>query len=468
MNGCLSTTANPPNGSLELPMLRFPCVKIVYGVAFLSLLPACLRGEDRLRLKEVFPVGYQYHVSCRVELAGSLLLPLEKKDPSARSLGVTGTSAIEYDERVLQLEGDAGVKKTSRLYRRIDFQRKVGDRLQESTIRPSVRRLVILRRKNIEVPFSPDGPLTWGEIDLVRTDVFTPALAALLPPGEVGAGSRWTAGREAILELTDMEKIDAGSVVCKLEQTTNVGKRRYARIGFGGTVSGANEDGPNRQTLEGYCFFDLESHHLSYLYLKGTNYLLDKDKKEQGKVVGHFTLTRQLRHSCKELSDEAWRGIGLEPDARNTLLLYDNPDLGIRFMHPRRWHVAGVKARQVALDEANGSGLLLTLEPPARIPTAAQLVGESKAFLKQQKVKIARTEAPTRLQASPAALDHFALETEQAGQRVLMDYFIASQQLGGVTVAGRLLPDDLNGLRKEVEGIARSIRITRTIVAEKK
>ena len=33
-------------------------------------------------------------------------------------------------------------------------------------------------------PFSPDGPLTWGEIDVVRTDVFNPAaIPGLLPPG---------------------------------------------------------------------------------------------------------------------------------------------------------------------------------------------------------------------------------------------------------------------------------------------
>ena len=57
----------------------------------------------------------------------------------------------------------------------IDLDRTVGDKPQEATLRPSVRRLVILRTGHREVPFSPDGPLTWAEIDLVRTDVFTPA-----------------------------------------------------------------------------------------------------------------------------------------------------------------------------------------------------------------------------------------------------------------------------------------------------
>src|SRR5579871_2218454 len=116
-------------------------------------------AEDPIRLREQFPAGYQYHVSSRVELSGTLTLPAEKDGQAPKSLGVTGQSAQEYDERVLALAGDGQVQKTARIYRRIEFQRKVGDQQQESTIRPAVRRLVVLRHKNQEVPFSPDGPL---------------------------------------------------------------------------------------------------------------------------------------------------------------------------------------------------------------------------------------------------------------------------------------------------------------------
>jgi hypothetical protein len=394
-----------------------------------------------------------------VELSGSLTLPPEKGQSAGKTLKVSGNSAIEYDERILTRNNKGEVQKTARLYRRIDFKRTVGDRLQESTIRPAVRRLVVLRRNNIEVPFSPDGPLMWGEIDLVRTDVFTPALVGLLPDGAIRTGQRWTATKTAIEELTDLERLE-GKVTCKLEQVTTLAGRRLARISFAGTVQGTNEDGPNRQQVEGYCFFDLRARYISYLYLKGTNFLVDKKGKSQGKVVGHFTMTRQANHRTRELSDQALRGVTLEPNAENTLLLYDNPDEGIRLLHPRRWRVAGVRGRQVALDEADGSGLLLTLEPPGRVPTAAQFLTESRTWLVQQKAKILRVEPPRRLQRAPYELDQFALEVNVARQRVLLDYYVIRQAKGGGTLAARLLPRDLSSLRKEVEKIARSVRIT--------
>lgn len=436
------------------------------GVTILLGSVSAGRSQDLLTLREAFPRGYQYHVSTRVDLTGSLALPPEKGQTTPKSLPVTGESAIEYDERVLTLATDGQVNKTARIYRRIDFNRKVGDMPQQSTLRPGVRRLVVLRHKQSEVPFSPDGPLTWGEIDLVRTDVFTPALAGLLPDKPVRTGDRWAASVGAIEELTDLERIE-GKLECRLDQVTLLSNRRHARIALAGSVRGTNEDGPSRQEMEGYFFFDLESNHLSYLYLKGVHYLLDKDGKEKGKIEGRFVLTRQAHQRSADLSEEAWRNVPQEPNADNTQLLYDNPDLGVRLLYPRRWRIAGVRGRQLAIDEANGSGLLLTLEPPARVPSAAQFLTESRTYLQQQKAKILRADAPRRLQALPREMDYFAIDIEAMNQRATMDYYVIRQTEGGAILAGRLLSNDLVNLRKDVEGIARSVTISRPIVEAK-
>jgi hypothetical protein len=428
-------------------------------LTILLTLSATAWSQDTIGLREAFPVGYQYHVSSRVEVSGSLSLPAEKGKPAPKPLAVTGSSLIEYDERVLAVGGDGRVQKTARIYRSLEFQRKVGDQPQQSTIRPAVRRLILLRHKTSEVPFSPDGPLTWGEIDLVRTDVFTPALVGLLPKQPVRPGDHWPATNEAVQELTDLEGLE-GRLECRFEQVTVLGGRRHARVGLAGSVRGTNEDGPNRQQLEGYYFFDLESNHLSYLYIKGVHVLLDKDSKEVGRIEGRFVLTRQAQQRSPDLTDEALRGVPLEPNADNTLLLYDNPDLGVRLLYPRRWRVAGVRGRQLALDEATGSGLLLTLEPKGKAPTGAQFLVESRDYLVKQKAKVLSVVQPRRLQNPPQELEHFALDIETNGQRAWMDYYVARQTQGGATLAARLLPDDLANLKKDVERIARSLTIT--------
>ena len=419
-----------------------------------------LAAEEPIRLQERFAAGYEYHVSTRVDLSGTLTLPPEKDKPAPKPLTVRGTSAIEYDERILDVGQDGQVRKTARLCRRTDFRRTVGDRPQENSLRPEVRRLILLRHQNKEVPFSPDGPLTWGEIDLIRTDVFTPALTGLLADHPLRVGDRWSATQTAIQELTDLERIEEGSLECRLDQFTTVEKRRHARVSFRGTVRGANEDGPNRQELEGYFFFDLESNHLSYLFLRGRHFMLDKDGKEVGRIEGRFVLTRQVHTRSAELSASALKGVTMEPNADNTLLLYDNPDLGVRFLYARRWHVAGVRGAQVVLDSADGSGILLTLDPLTRAATGERFLAESRDWLSKQQARLIRVDPARTVRPSPI-LEHFALETEMGKQKFVMDYYVTRQNKGGVTIAARLLPRDLADLQKEVERLAVSVVVTR-------
>ncbi|HEX5269740.1 MAG TPA: hypothetical protein VFW33_04595 [Gemmataceae bacterium] len=442
---------------------RFPARPSLFiGLVGVLLAGGRAPADETVRLKELFPADYQYHVSTRVTLTGQLTLPPPDKDKKPVTLPVKGSSTIEYDERVLDAKDDA-VSRTVRVYRQMDFDRKVGDQAQTSTLRPEARRLVLLREKQFKGPFCPEGPLTPGEIDLVRTDVFTPALAGLLPDGAVKPGDRWMAQNSAVRELTDLDGID-GRVECKLIDVRTLRGRRCAYVTLSGTVKGTNEDGRAEHRLDGSFYFDLESNQLTYLSLRGVQSLLDRDGKEVGRVEGQFTLTRETNPAVKELSAAAMKGLTLTPTADNTLLLYDNAELGLRFVYPRRWRVAGGVGRQVRLDGADGSGLQITLDPPAKAPTGAQFLAESRDYFASQKAKVYRADPPQRVRGGTGELEHFTIDVEVKNDRVLMDYYVARQDNGGATLAARLLPGaELAAVQKEVERIAKSVTVTKAI-----
>jgi hypothetical protein len=411
------------------------------------------QNPQPVRMVEAFTPGYQYHVSCRVNITGTLNLAEAKE----KQLALTGASVIEFDERVLA-EKDSKVDKTIRVYRKMDFDRKVGDQKQQSTLRPQIRRMVIMRHNQYEVPFSPEGPLTWGEIDLVRTDVFTPALAGLLPPQAVKPGERWQATTVAVKELTDLERIDEGGLTCTFETITTLVGRQQARVSFQGSVRGVGEDGNARHQLDGQLYFDLTSNHLSYLHVKGTQHLLDKNGQPQGLVEGTFVLTREPVTQARELTDADLRGLVLEPNEDNTLLLYEHADLGVRFLYPRRWHVAGVSGRQIALDDKHGNGVLLTLDSLTKLPTAAQFHQEARTWLTQQKATVFRMDNPKTL---APGVENFATDAEISKQRIVLDYYVLRQASGGATLVARLAPNDLVGLRKDLERIVKSAQFTK-------
>ncbi len=439
--------------------LRYPGGALTPLVASLFF-PCAAPAQEMVRLEERFPPGYQYRVQVRVDLAGSLTLPAQKGKTAGKPLSLNGDSVIDYDERILAVDKDGAVWKTFRVCRRTDFRRTLAGQVQEATLRPAVRRLVILRKEHTDVPFSPDGPLTRGEIDLIRTDVFSPALAGLLPDHPVRTGDRWHATDTAVRELTELGRIDEGKLECRLEQLAAEGGKHQARVALSGTVRGLNEDGPNRQTLEGYFEFDLGSNHLSYLYLKGVHAMLDKDGREVGRIEGRFAMTRQAGETCPELSDEALKDVTVEPDGNNSLLLFDEPALGLRFLYPRRWRVTAVRGAQVTLDGADGSGLLLTVDPADRVPDGARFLAESRAWVGRQQAPITG-EGPVRRVRDTPPLEQFALETALGGQKVLMDYYVTRQPAGGATLAARLLPVDRDAARRDLEKLALSIVVTK-------
>jgi len=131
----------------------------------------------------------------------------------------------------------------------------------------------------------------------------------------------------------------------------------------------------------------------------------------------------------------------------------------LRFLHPRRWRIGAERGRQVALDAADGSGLLLTVESAASVPTPAEFQNESRDWLKKQKLNVLREEPAKDIRAGEGQIGRFALEVEAGGQKVLMDYLVIRQPTGGCIIAARLLPSDLVALRAEVERIARSVVI---------
>src|SRR4051794_38184811 len=60
-------------------------------------------GDEPVLLREVFPDGYTYRVSCSTDFSGALQVPSgDAKDPKTKPLKVSGASSIEYDERVLE------------------------------------------------------------------------------------------------------------------------------------------------------------------------------------------------------------------------------------------------------------------------------------------------------------------------------------------------------------------------------
>lgn len=434
--------------------MRCPDI-LVFCLSYLvsGLQPA----PETVRLLETPGTAGAWKVDTRSEITGSLKLP--GSDGQRKVLAVRGTSAIGYEERILALDAKGGVERAIRAYRKAEIKRTLGDQAQESGFRPEARRVVLLRRDTQEVPFSPDNPLTRGEIELVRTDVFAPALSGLLPGREVGVGVSWAAETPAVRELTDMVAIRDGGLACKLAEVQSIDGRKVARVTFQGVVNGSNEDGPCKQELEGFLYFDIERAAIAYLSLRGKHVLSGPNGQEGGTLDGRFVLTRAPIDAPENLADAALSSLRLLPDDDNTLML---EELGpLRLEYPRRWRIGQARQEQVVLDGADGSGVLVTLTPPGKGPTAAAYLEETRGWLAKSAATTGRVEGPREIEPG---LSTFWLEANLKGKPVRMEYFVRSSAEGAILIAGRLNPGDA-GAQADLARLARRTRLARMVQA---
>lgn len=430
-------------------------------LCLLLLLPVSARADGYILFEPSEP-GTTYFVDCRVDLNGELQVPIEEGG-GTKKVKMKGTSGIQYDERILPSEGKVDGK-TLRIYRRMEFDRTVGDVPQSASLRHEVSRLVVMKSGPAKMAFSPDGALTWDELNNLRTDLFVPALRGMLPlpSRKVKPGDHWTVSEVAVRELTDMD-VAEGKIEATFVEETTLANRRLAHVRFAGEVSGVDEDGPAKHKLRGTLYYDLEGRFINYLSVIGEHQMLDKDKKVVGTVEGTCVLTRRIDSRHRDLQTEAVAKLKLDPNAENTLLLYENPDLGVKFLHPRRWRVGRVQGRQITLDENGGNGVLITVEPQNLVPATEQFLRESKELLTQKKAKFGSAENPTRLVPEPSELDRFSFDAEIGGERARMDYYVARQPLGGACFAARLVGGERESMRAEVEKIARSLVVTKKL-----
>lgn len=421
------------------------------GLLLVAFLASPALGQSPIVLQERLPVDAAYHVSCRVQINGKLTL-------GDKTLEVDGKSHIEYDERILRVNKEGVVDKTTRLVSRMEFERKVGVDSQKSELRPAVSRLVILRQDNIEAPFSPDGPLKLSEVDLIRTDVFIPALAGLLPKNGVTPGDTWKADDGAARELTDLSQITSGGLTCRFDKIDG----NLAKISFSGTIDGLGENGPTRHELDGFVYFDTGVNLLTYVSLKGTEHLQGEKGQSAGKVSGTFVLTREPRPAPAAIAESA--KMVVEPNEDNTRLLFEDDETGVRFAHARKWKPR-VEGTQIKLDDLRGNGLVLTTDPLNRLPTMAAFLSEARGGIERRKGTVTFAGPTQTLQRQPTSVESLTMDVEVPAEKEIkrgtMVLSVIRDESAGATLAATLVTSDRAALAREVERMAATVRVGR-------
>jgi hypothetical protein len=303
------------------------------GALLAGLLGAAPAADGPVRLRERAEVAGAGRVVAELTASGTLQ---PEGDPAPKPIPVAVKTRFAFDERVVALGPDGAPRKAVRHVRQAAAAIGGGGRPLNSLLRPEVSLLVAEGRDGEVFTFSPGGPLTRSELDLVQTSADPLLLGGLLPEAPVGLGETWPIGPLAARALTDYEALAANTLRGKLEALD----ADTATIRVAGSVRGAVRGGEGTMACDGTLVFDRRANRVAKLSLKRDETRAAGQVEPALQFTGTLTLTREaLASPPPELTDAALAGVPLSPPEGLDLLEFVAPDGRYRLLHDRAWHL---------------------------------------------------------------------------------------------------------------------------------
>jgi len=291
-----------------------------------------ISAADRIELREEATDTRVRNVAVELKVSGKVF-PEPGPD---KALKLAVEAHFDYAERRLAGTGRESLSLRSiRHYDRARATIEAGEQISNVALRNAVRLIVAGGLAEGIDLFSPSGPLTYGELELLRIPGDSLAVLALLPDSAVEAGETWKVPYWALPLLTGVESVEKGEVACKLEAV----KPGEARINFSGDLSGATTGAAATVHVEGYLLFDRQQKFVSEMELTQSEKRVVGAVSPGLDVAARVRVTRAAVARPLRLTDTDLVDLPLESNTANRLLMFDAPAWNVQFYHDRHWHL---------------------------------------------------------------------------------------------------------------------------------
>ena len=312
-------------------MLRVPAGVLLVGLLVWQTQTAM--GES-YTLEEPTTDTRSFQVRAQVTVEGKLKTALTNGQQLSLPLNVNAN--LHYEERRLPGRGrDAQSLRSLRFYSQADAAIKVRDESISSRLREAHRLLVAQGERRGLTLYSPRGPLTFTETELINYPGDSLTVLGLLPPTTVEVGDKWSPESWAIQMLIGVEAVLKSELQCELLRIDN---GQLAIVKFSGSLEGANLGASTKVEFQGAYRYDLTRNCVTRLELTQT------DKREVGTVspgmdvTAKVVLTREPLTTTAQLSESLAKQIPLNPADGWFHLQFDSP-WNSTFRYTRDWHV---------------------------------------------------------------------------------------------------------------------------------
>jgi hypothetical protein len=308
---------------------RFLCT----AASLFALLSSARAAESRYRLEQAAQPGEITRVNSILEISGQLKVNADGKQ--LIRVPVSGKGELQYTQRLLTANQEGTPEKAIRVYHATSANSRIGDKSVSSQLNND-RQLIVAQASSADVVlFSPLGPLSRDELELIDIQGNTLLLGRLLPSKEVAVGDKWSHDDALVAALLKLDLITENKLESVLKRVAD----GTAFIEMSGTVEASVGGVTSQLEVTAKYNFELKPRQITWLAMS------IKEDRSVGHAEPGLDVTARLRISIAkgepvpELSDAAIAQLPQEATSATTLIAFTSGAGGIRFVHDRNWRV---------------------------------------------------------------------------------------------------------------------------------
>lgn len=296
------------------------------------LFAAAASAAETYDLTSAMKPGQSQAVRTAVEVKGDLKLNSDGKEVTTVPMLVKAD--LQYTERFLAIKAD-GTLRAARRYEKGEVAIQIKNSELKQNLREE-RRLIVVQHKGEESSlFSPVGPLSRDELELLDSPGSSTVLAAILPGKKVAIDETWKLDHQTVARLLGLEAVSEQDIVAKLTKV----EESLAIFSLDGKVTGAVGGISSEIDLHAKANFDLKKQTVTWLAMQ----------YQENRAIGHaqpgYDATIRVRTIAEptglipDLANDALSKLPLEAKPENTLLEFQAEQAGVNLAHDRRWRV---------------------------------------------------------------------------------------------------------------------------------
>ncbi len=290
-------------------------------------------AESTYQLRANVVPGSHQQVKVVVETVGDLKLNADGSE--VKRLPIKVEANLAYVERTLAAANNLATLKVVRHYAEADANLRLRDTDLPHRLRDDRRLIITEATEKQATTFSPLGPLTREELELIDIPASSLSLAALLPLRVVKLKQSWQLPDWAVARLLGLDLVTQHDVTGTLTEV----KDNVAVISLQGKVAGAIGGVTTEIELTGKLNVDLQQKAVTWLALGYKENRAIGHAQPGFEIVGKLRLVAAPIRAASEVNDQALANLPTKVASGSTLIDFAAESAGYALLHDRRWNV---------------------------------------------------------------------------------------------------------------------------------